>query len=452
MNRSLMDQAPHDPLPAGVFDPARLADLVDEESRLATQLAEVSDSLNQQHATDGEWGEQRLPRYMADQQRHGQLTRQLETVRRAMNRYQHREPENAKKSLSGPMARWLRNGANGLEGWEREQYLREMVDGDLPNGGGETFRVQAATASDAASGQEAVQEVIPPRVIDRLAYYGGVAKMAQNFMTGTGGEYRIMQEDAASQEGEIIGAQDTGVAALDLANIGVQTFGAKTASSKSILLTREQLQDSVFDIQGYAERQAVRRMGRIWNKAFKTTQAGTGLPVGVVSSAITGIGAASATTFTWVETTDLIYKVPRAYRDEMGEYGEGGFMPEGGGMMGYMMSDDAERACRVMVDGDNRPLWVPSTREGVPNIYNGEPYVVNGHMAAVATGAIPMLYGNFSYYGIRTVQAIEMFRFMDSRTMQKNTIEVLAFSRRDGRPMGALVSGNCEAYAKLTMA
>ena len=58
----------------------------------------------------------------------------------------------------------------------------------------------------------------------------------------------------------------------------------------------------------------------------------------------------------------------------------------------------------------------------------------------------------FGYYGIRTVRSVEIFRFMDSRTMQKNTIECLAFSRRDARPMGAIVSSACEAYASLTMA
>ena len=260
--------------------------------------------------------------------------------------------------------------------------------------------------------------------------------MAQQFVTGTGGEYRIMQEGAAGQEGEIFADQDTAVSALDLPNIGVQTFGAKTASSKPIVLTREMLQDAQIDIAGYAERQALRRMGRIWNKAFTTTQTGTGLPVGVVSSALAGLTTATATAFTWVEVTNLVYTINRAYR-EMGEEGEGGFNAEMGGMTGYMISDGAEKQLRVLEDADDRPLWVPSTREGVPNALNGYPYVVNGHMAAPASATTPVLFGNFSYYGIRTVAAVEIFRFMDSRTMQKNTIEILAFSSPRRPPDGS---------------
>ena len=257
--------------------------------------------------------------------------------------------------------------------------------------------------------------------------------------------------DAASEMGEILGAQATAVAVDDLGDFGPQSFSSKTFSSKSIELSRELLQDAVFDVQAYAERRAMRRIGRIANLAFTVTQAGAGLPVGASSSATAGITAASATAITWAESLALAYKVNRAYRLG-GEMGYGGVMGEMGGMIGYMVSDDCERALRALVDGDGRPLWVASVREGTPDRYNGWPVIVNDDLDELATGKVPMLFGNFSYYGIRTVQAMEMFRFQDSRTMQKNAVECLAFMRMDGRPMGAIVSNLCEAYQKLTMA
>ena len=434
------------------FDPQKLADLVDEESRLQISLREIGTELNEMQASDAAWDEPRQAAYERHQLKHGQVTRELQTVRAERQRYELQEPKAAQHASETAFGRWLRGGDGALEATERERYLGDIADSGLPNGGGQTFRLEAAaSASDAPSGEEAVQEEVPPRIIDRLAYYGGVARMAQGFLTGTGGEYRIPQMDAASQEGEILGAQDTTVTEQALPNIGAQVFGAKTGSSKPILITRELQQDAVFDIVSYVERQALRRMGRIWNKVFTVTQAGTGMPVGVVSSAIAGITAASQSAITWEELTNLIYAINRAYR-EMDEQGEGGFGSEGGGRIGYMISDNAEKAMRVLTDADGRPLWVPSTREGAPSMLNGFPYVVNGHMDDVAAGNVPMLFGNFSYYGIRTVRRVEIFRFMDSRTMQNNAIECLAFSRRDGRPMGALVSDACEAYAKLTMA
>ena len=86
---------------------------------------------------------------------------------------------------------------------------------------------------------------------------------------------------------------------------------------------------------------------------------------------------------------------------------------------------------------------------------NGWPYVVNGDMAAVAASAIPMLFGNFSYYACRTVAEVEIFRFMDSNTMQTNSIQIIGFSRRDARPIGATTGTDAalvsDAWAALSM-
>ena len=134
---------------------------------------------------------------------------------------------------------------------------------------------------------------------------------------------------------------------------------------------------------------------------------------------------------------------------------------EMGGALGWMMSDGCESLIRALTDGAaagmGRPLWVPSM-DGVasaasvrPAMFLGYPVFVNGHMAAPIADAIPCLFGNFSYYGIRTVNSVDIFRFLDSRTIQNNAVECIAFSRRDGRPMGAITGGNCEAYKKLTM-
>ena len=398
-----------------VFDPKKLADLVDDESRIRAELRELSVSLNDMVESD-QWDEKRNSKYQRLSMDHLRLESSLRTASDRRERYENFEPENAKRKAKTVFSRWLRDGSDGLEDGEMkilQDGMEAWGGSQAPRGGsgGESYIINMASRSDDSSGEEAVQEEIPPRVIDRLAYFGGVSAMSQQFFTGTGGEYRIMQEDESTVEGEILGAQNTAVSSKDLGEIEVQTFGAKTGSSKPIILTRELIQDAVFDIQRYVERQAVRRLGRVWNRFFTFTQTGDGMPVGVVSAAKSGITAASATAFTWPELTRLIYGINRAYR-EGGEMGEGGFMAEMGGVTGYMISDGGELACRLLTDGDNRPLWVPSIRDGVPGTLNGQPYVVNGHMEAPAAGKVPLIYGNFSYYGIRTVR---QSRSSDSR-------------------------------------
>ena len=358
------------------FDPQVLADLVTEESRLTAEVQTVSEAMNDLSATD-EWDEGKLNKHSAFNIRHAQLTRERDSVRAQRERYERDRPA-TREAQQGPIARYLRGGADALAAEEREQFHEgddwraEQIQGAGASRSCARRGLRRRPRSPTTSGQEAVEEEIPPRIIDTLTYYGGVARMVQHIMTGTGGDYRMMQMDADSQEGEILGSQDTAVTALDVPDIGVITFTSKTYSSKPIILTREMIQDSVFDIQRYVERQALRRIGRISNKAFTTTQSGTGLPEGIVNGATAGVTAASATAIAWTETVDLVYTLDRAYR-EMGEGGEGAFMPEGGGMIGYMISDDAEKVLRVLVDTDARPLWLPSVREGTPDRYNGYP-------------------------------------------------------------------------------
>ena len=454
-----------------VFDKEKFAEVVEAESAKRKELEDCAHGLNDLHALpDSKWDSKTGTKYTVEQLRHGQLTRELETIRNEKHQMELLEPEAAKRGQKSAFARFLRQGKEGLEAAEHDLFLGDVEGGAdlnaLPTvaGAGDTFVIKAATVGDEdvgtrgnQGGGEAIEETVVPRVIDRLQYFGGVSKASQQFMTGTGNDYRLMQMDASNQKGELLGHQNAETADEDIPNIGVVSFGAKTCSSKSITLTREMIQDAVFDIQGYIERQAIRRMGRTWNEAFTTGDGQNGMPLGVVIDSLRGLTTASSTAVTWVELTNLIYEIDRGYRD-MEEMGEGGFSAEGGGMLGYMISDPFEKLIRVLTDGDNRPLWVPSTREGVPSMLNGYPYVVNGDMADVAAGNIPCLFGNFSYYGIRTVSSIEIFRFLDSRTMQKNAVECLAFSRRDGRTMGArrqdANQGNavkCEAIAHLRM-
>ena len=103
------------------------------------------------------------------------------------------------------------------------------------------------------------------------------------------------------------------------------------------------------------------------------------------------------------------------------------------------------------------PLNIPSTYpysdSNNPPFAPESPWLdVFVSLAVAAANTRPPLFGNFSYYGIRTVNSVEIFRFMDSRTMQNNQVECLAFSRRDGRPMGGVASNICEAYATMVTA
>lgn len=434
-----------------IYTEEKYADLLAHQAKLTAKYNDVSARLEDRFNSDEVFDKSADAEYQKNHLRQAELTRDMKVAGDQIAAMLSTRPVAGKKYEPTAFSRFLRNGPNGLSAEERQTMMGEVTDPSIPNGGGETFVVKAATRSDDATGQELLQETVEARVIDRLKWYGSVAQSVHQISTATGNELRLPQHDQSTVEGELLSGQNTAVSTQDLANFGQITMNAYTASSKSLRITNEMIADSGIDIGAYANAQIVRRKGRLWERLF-SLGTGTNEPQGLIGVATAGLTAATATSISWTETVNLPYQVDRAYRMR-GEMGAGGLTQTvGTGMIGYMISEDMERILAGLKDGDNRPLWRASTLAGNPNMLNGYPYVVNSNMDAVSTGNVPMIFGDFGHYTIRTVDEVNVFRFQDSRTMQTNSIEILAFSRRDGKCRGVLVGGKCEAITKLTMA
>ena len=218
-----------------------MADLVAEESRIANELQAISIVLNEQHEDikAHEADETANARYFVGQQKHGQLTRDLGSVRAERDAYGLREPTAALARKDAPLARWLRKGENGLEAAEHELYLSEISDAGIPGGGGQTFVVRGATSSDDASGQQAVQEEIPPRSSTSWSTMAGSVAWRNNLSPARVANTGSCRRPPPLRKVKFSPSQDTAVTALDLPNIGVQTFGAKTASKPIVADARD---------------------------------------------------------------------------------------------------------------------------------------------------------------------------------------------------------------------
>lgn len=440
-------------------------ELTAERDRLRTELSTLSEKMNVMQASDAAWDDARAREYTVMAADHARLGRDLDAINSdisaSIEHYRGAPGRPQPDHRADAFKRYMARGDNGLAQDERDKFLSSSDNADVRAMGftssgfllpiGPRMQTRSDLATGANAGEALTDTTTAPRVVEALAYYGGVGRAGQHFFTGTGASYLIPQQDDADEEGELLAAQGTSTTEDNLA-FGSVEFGARTVSSKRIAITREMVQDAVIDIQNYAEQRLVRRIGRT-NNRLRTVGTGSNQPLGVVTSARNGVTAGSRTMVTWQETTSLIYSIDRAYREGMESMDPmaGGRSAEMGGFTGYMISDEMERLLRNLLDGDNRPLWVPSVRDGVPSTYNGEPVIVNGHMAAPAQASIPMLYGNFSYYGIRNVTMVEIFRFMDSATMASNSVQCIAFYRGDSKPLGAMVGGRCQAFARLTM-
>lgn len=304
--------------------------------------------------------------------------------------------------------RWLRGGDEAFSN-EEWRNIRNTMSTTTTTEGGYTVQTDVAKV-----------------VLDALKTYGGMRSVAEVIQTSQGNPMSFPTSDGTSEVGEII-AQNTTATGADI-SFGTKSLDVYKYSSKIVAVPFELLQDSNVDIEAFVNQRLSTRLGRITNTHF-TTGTGTNQPTGVVTAATTGVTAANSTSqvtaIIYDSIIDLIHSVDPAYRQ--------------GGQCRFMMNDQTVKVIRKIKDGSSRPIFVPgyeATQGGVPyaqpDTLCGYPIVVNQDMAVMAASAKSLAFGDFSYYKIRDVMAVTMFRFTDSAYTKLGQVGFLAWMRSGG--------------------
>lgn len=161
-------------------------------------------------------------------------------------------------------------------------------------------------------------------------------------------------------------------------------------------LSREVVEDSGINLLDFVARQAAVGMGTAVNAGL-TTGTGTTQPTGIVtaaSSAVTGgtgvAGAPSAD-----DLITLVYTCPSPYRRRGAS---------------FQMRSSTLAAVRKLKDTTNNYLWSPGIQPGQPDQLLGFPVYENPDVAATATGARSVIFGDMSTYYVRQVRGIDIAR------------------------------------------
>jgi HK97 family phage major capsid protein len=260
--------------------------------------------------------------------------------------------------------------------------------------------------------------LVPPAfragVVEALKQYGGMRQVATVITTSEGQDLPFATDDDTGNEGEILAEGDE-ASEQDLA-FGTRTLKAYVYSSKVVRVSVNLLNDSAFNLAGHLSKKFAQRVGRITNRHF-TTGTGANQPMGITLDAPNGVTAAGQSAVTWDELIDLEHSVDPAYRTMPG--------------VGYMFNDTTLRELKQIKDGEGRPLWTVSVREGEPDRINGYRYVINQDMPSMTTGLRAILFGDFSAYHIRDVDELMVMRLEELYALRRQ-VAFVAFSRHDG--------------------
>ena len=296
--------------------------------------------------------------------------------------------------------KFLRHGFSELSAEERQAVKELRAQGTTPD----------------AKGGYTVPTQMLNKIVDSMKAYGGIASVAQILNTTNGQDITWSTSDGTAEEGELLG-ENTEASEEDV-SFGTAILGAKKLSSKIIRVSNELLQDSGVDIEAYLAARIGQRIGRGEAKYLvQGTGAGTPVqPKGLVASVTGTVNTAAVATFTWQEMNKLKHAIDPAYR--------------GGPKYRWAFNDSTLQVIEEMVDGQNRPLWLPDVAGGTPATILNIPYVIDQAIDGIAAGKKFAFLGDFDRFIIRRITYMTLKRLVE-RYAEYYQTAFLAFHRFD---------------------
>jgi HK97 family phage major capsid protein len=310
---------------------------------------------------------------------------------------------------------YLRHGLSAMPADLRQRAESRMVSIGADAVG--RFLNAQSTNSDTAGGY-LVPEGFDAMLNKAELAYSGMLEVANIMETDAGNDINWPTVNDTTNKGRILG-ENTPVTTTGV-NFGTVKIGAYTFSSDLVLVSNELLQDSGVDLDALLTELLAERIGRKANEVF-TIGSGASVPKGCLTASSLGVTAASATAVTADEVFfDLPHSVGRAYRRNAR----------------LMLNDATLKAISKLKDGEGRYLWQTSLAAGKPDTIANHDYTVNDDMPDIATGAKPIMFGDFSKYRIRRVRGARVLR-LSERYADYNQTAFLAFQRMDGQLIDA---------------
>lgn len=319
-----------------------------------------------------------------------------------------------------------RTAPNAAAGDEKAMMWNKWLRGGDKALSAEDWRSIRATMSTTtgSEGGYTVQTEVATRLLDQLKLFGGMRAVSTVIQSDKGNDIQFPTSDGTAEVGELIGQNTTATAADP--TFGTLTHSVYKYSSKIVAVPYELLQDSQIDVESFVRNRLAERLGRIQNTHF-TTGTGTGQPKGAVTAAALGKTGANGQTTSVIadDLIDLIHSIDPAYRAL--------------GRCRFMMNDASLAKVRKLKDTNGRPLLTPGDYPlsgMMADSILGFPVAINQDVASMAASAKSILFGDFSYYTIRDVMGMTLFRFEDSAYAKLGQVGFLAWMRTGGNLVG----------------
>lgn len=260
--------------------------------------------------------------------------------------------------------------------------------------------------------------LVPTSFYDRLVAHlietSAILQTSPTVLNTASGETIQVPKTTAHSSAAIVteaGAISESDPAFGQVSLGAFKYGTM------IQVSRELLDDSGVDLEGYLAMQAGRALGNAFG-AHMVTGTGTGQPRGVVTDATVGVTGGTGVTgaFTSDNLIDLQYSVIAPYRASRSAY--------------WVVRDASLAAIRKLKGSDGQYIWQPSLVIGAPDLLLGKPIVTDPNVAATGLSAKSVIFGDFSQYFVRLAGGVR-FERSDDFAFANDLVTFRALMRAD---------------------
>ena len=226
------------------------------------------------------------------------------------------------------------------------------------------------------------------RVFEIAQLVGPMLTTSEVFNTSSGENLVIPTATATSTAGSVAAGSAISESNPTFSSItlGAEKYGALVSVSSELVA------DAGFDITGYIAQELGTALGLQANSVLTTKLSGA------AGSVVTG-GTGVAGAFTYDNLIDLVYGIADGARVLPGN--------------GFQMSKTGIATARKLKDGTGHYIWTDSAREGQPATLLGYNVYENPAVAAVATGAKSVLFGNLPSFKVRVAGGIRVDQSAD---------------------------------------
>lgn len=314
-------------------------------------------------------------------------------------------------------------GSGGGQGEDTEDELRAFLRGERgrtydATPGGRLIRPEQRdlTKGAATAGGNTVPTSFYDRLVEHLIETASLMGGGVTILNTAGGETIQIPKTTAHGTAAIVASEGTLLTEND-PTFGQVPLGAFKYGT-IIEISRELLDDTGVDLEGYLARMAGRALGNAFGNHL-VVGTGSSQPRGITIDTTLGVtgGTGVSGAFTADNLIDLHYSVIAPYRASSACM--------------WAMRDASVAGVRKLKDAQGQYLFQPSLVAGTPDTLLGKPILTEPNMAAVGLNNKSVLFGDLSQYFVRLAGGIR-FERSDDYKFGNDLVAFRALLRGDG--------------------